>query len=96
MFPLTVAKKRRMELAAKEVPLTGNQYYEKHAPGLLRFFRSQGKKRPPHVAQLIVTYRDAEAMLGAGWVRDPAELRRYKEQLWRDNEAVVRRLLGDM
>ena len=40
--------------------------------------------------------RDAEAMLSAGWVRDPAELRRYKERLWRDNEAVVRRLLGDM
>ncbi|GJE84823.1 hypothetical protein PsYK624_008990 [Phanerochaete sordida] len=47
----------------------------------------------PPVRSLV---SDIEAMLSMGWVRDPADLRRYKERLWRDNEAVVRRLLGDM
>ena len=39
---------------------------------------------------------DIREMLDRGWVRDPSDLRRYKEQLWRKNEQVVWRLLGDM
>ena len=38
---------------------------------------------------------DVRQMLDRGWVRDSSDLRRYKEQLWRDNEDVVGRLLRD-
>lgn len=38
---------------------------------------------------------DIQEMLEKGWVRDPSDLRRYKERLWRDNEDVVGRLLRD-
>ncbi|EKM59533.1 uncharacterized protein PHACADRAFT_250101 [Phanerochaete carnosa HHB-10118-sp] len=39
---------------------------------------------------------DMREMVNGGWVRDPADLRRYKERLWRNNEEVVERLLADM
>lgn len=45
------------------------------------------------VGALVSDVRD---MLRRGWVRDPSDLRRYKERLWRANEEVVRRLLADM
>ena len=58
----------------------------------LRYFVEQeadGAAAPAlPVGALVSDIRD---MLHRGWVRDPSDLRRYKERLWRANEEVVRR-----
>lgn len=48
------------------------------------------------VPPLRALVNDMREMLDGGWLRDSADLRRYKERLWRNNEEVVGRLLADM
>lgn len=65
--------------------------------GSLSYFLEQdpdGVMGPSQPVRALVN--DIQGMLEKGWIRDPSDLQRYKERLWRNNEEVVGRLLGDM